>query len=151
MLNKHKIFSIDRLNNSHKEPWSQLWRKYLAFYKTEKSDEIVDLTFAHLTQDNEECEGYIAFVDGSAAGIVHCIYHLHLWQKEKICYLQDLFVDENYRNHGIASKLISQIYTSADNKKAKGVYWLTQDFNIKARNLYDKIGVKTPFIKYTRI
>lgn len=150
MLNEHKIFSIDKLNDSHKKPWSQLWRKYLAFYKTEKSNKIVDLTFARLTQNNEECEGYIAFVDGSAAGIVHCIYHLHLWQEEKICYLQDLFVDENYRKHGVARKLISQIYTSADNKKARGVYWLTQDFNTTARNLYDKIGVKTPFIKYTR-
>lgn len=99
IFSEHKIFSINRLNDSHKEAWSCLWRKYLAFYKTERSDEIIDLAFARLTQGHEECEAYIA---------------------------------------------------SADNKKAKGVYWLTQDFNIKARNLYDKIGVKTAFIKYTR-
>ncbi len=148
MLEKNKI-SIDRLSDTHKEPWSLLWEQYLAFYETQRSDEIYDLTFARLIQDDEECEGHIAFVDGSAAGIVHCIYHLHLWQRERICYLQDLFVDENYRKHGVAGKLISQIYASADNKKAKGVYWLTQDFNVTARNLYDKIGVKTPFIKYT--
>ena len=30
------------------------------------------------------------------------------------------------------------------------VYWLTQDFNHTARQLYDRIGTKSPFIKYTR-
>ncbi|MEG9883499.1 MAG: GNAT family N-acetyltransferase [Hyphomicrobiales bacterium] len=144
------MISVYSLKDTYKEAWSRLWKNYLAFYKVQKSDEIYDLTFLRLIEENNECEGYIAFVGGSAAGIVHCIYHLHLWQKEKICYLQDLFVDENYRKHGVATKLISQIYAAADDKKAKGVYWLTQDFNETARSLYDEIGVKTPFIKYTR-
>jgi hypothetical protein len=29
--------------------------------------------------------------------------------------------------------------------------WLTQDFNATARQLYDRIGQKTPFIKYARV
>ena len=143
------MISIHPLTDSHKESWSRLWKQYLLFYETQKSKEIFDLTFSRLIDANEPCEGYIALMDGNAVGIVHCIYHLHLWQEEKICYLQDLFVDENYRKHGVAQKLIAQIYESADHRNARGVYWLTQDFNITARNLYDKIGVKTPFIKYT--
>ena len=144
------MISIHKLQATHKAAWSQLWAQYLAFYKAERSSAIFDSAFARLVDENEECEGYIAFIDGDAVGIVHCIYHLHLWQEEKICYLQDLFVDEHYRKRGVAEKLISQIYTRADEKKIKGVYWLTQDFNLAARNLYDKIGHKTPFIKYTR-
>jgi GNAT superfamily N-acetyltransferase len=144
------MISIHTLADSHKEAWSRLWKQYLLFYEVKRSKEIFDLTFLRLINKNETCKGYIAFIDGNAVGIVHCIYHLHLWQKEEICYLQDLFVDENYRKHGVARKLISQVYECADNKNAKGVYWLTQDFNIPARNLYDEIGIKTPFIKYTR-
>jgi len=30
------------------------------------------------------------------------------------------------------------------------VYWLTQDFNHTARNLYDRVAQLTPFIKYQR-
>ena len=156
------MITLEKLTASHQDAWAQLWTQYLAFYETERSQEIFDLTFARLIDDTHDCEAYIAFVGGdapgdapenapdNAAGIVHCIYHLHLWQKEKICYLQDLFVAPPYRKHGVARQLIAQIYASADNKGAKGVYWLTQDFNAPARRLYDKIGVKTPFIKYAR-
>ncbi len=144
------MIAIHALTDCHKDSWSRLWKQYLAFYKVARSNTVFDLTFSRLIDEDAECEGYIAYIDGNAVGIVHCIYHLHLWQQEKICYLQDLFVDKNYRKHGVASKLISQIYARADEKNAKGVYWLTQDFNIAARNLYDKIGYKTPFIKYAR-
>ena len=71
-------------------------------------------------------------------------------KKEHICYLQDLFVDERFRKRGIAENLINEVYTEADQRKAKGVYWLTQDFNVKARGLYDKIATQTSFIKYMR-
>ena len=109
------------------------------------------MTFSRLIDRNEEsCGAYIAFIDNTAVGIVHFIYHLHLWQKEHICYLQDLFVDERFRKRGIAENLINEVYTEADQRKAKGVYWLTQDFNVKARGLYDKIGTQTSFIKYMR-
>ena len=141
---------IHCLKHEHKEAWSELWRQYLAFYQTKRDKELFDLTFSRLIDERTECEGYIAYMDGKAVGIAHCIYHLHLWQKEKTCYLQDLFVDENGRNHGVASKLMAHVYETADDKKAEGVYWMTQEFNITAQHLYDKIGVKTPFIKYKR-
>jgi hypothetical protein len=32
----------------------------------------------------------------------------------------------------------------------RSVYWMTQEFNTKARRLYDRIGKVTPFIKYSR-
>ncbi len=148
------MITLEKLTASHQDAWAGLWTQYLAFYETARDQEIFDLTFTRLIDDAHDCEAYIAFVGGdapeNAAGIVHCIFHLHLWQKEKICYLQDLFVAPPYRKHGVARQLIAQIYTSADAIGAKGVYWLTQDFNAPARRLYDKIGTKTPFIKYAR-
>ena len=144
------MITLEKLTASHQDAWAGLWTQYLAFYETARDQEVFDLTFARLIDDAHDCEGYIAFVNEDVAGIVHCIFHLHLWQKEKICYLQDLFVAPPYRKHGVARQLIAQIYASADAIGAKGVYWLTQDFNAPARRLYDKIGTKTPFIKYAR-
>ncbi|MEG9861872.1 MAG: GNAT family N-acetyltransferase [Parvularculales bacterium] len=143
--------SIRKLSAGDKECWAPLWAAYLDFYETTGSEEIFSTTFSRLVNDDfDACEGYMAFADGNAAGIVHCLYHVHLWQEEKTCYLQDLYVDKRYRRIGIAGKLIQQIYARSDEKGAKGVYWMTQDFNSNARKLYDEIGVKTPFIKYTR-
>ncbi|MCZ7597268.1 MAG: GNAT family N-acetyltransferase, partial [Gammaproteobacteria bacterium] len=39
---------------------------------------------------------------------------------------------------------------AADANGSPAVYWLTQEFNHTARNLYDRIGRVTPFIKYVR-
>ena len=46
--------------------------------------------------------------------------------------------------------LIEAVYEAADAAGAPHVYWLTQEFNETARQLYDKVAKQTPFIKYSR-
>jgi GNAT superfamily N-acetyltransferase len=81
---------------------------------------------------------------------VHYLFHRHGWKIENTCYLQDLFTAPDARGRGVARALIEAVYTEADRQGAPVVYWLTQDFNHTARALYDKVAVKTPFIKYQR-
>ena len=69
---------------------------------------------------------------------------------ENVCYLQDLYATPESRGTGVGRALIEAVYAAADTAGAPSVYWLTQDFNETARKLYDRIGVKTPFIKYSR-
>ena len=73
------------------------------------------------------------------------------WQAENTCYLQDLYVDPEIRGTGAGRALIEAVYDAADAAGAKGVYWTTQHFNSQARQLYDRIGKLTPFIKYSRV
>lgn len=142
---------IEKLNADHRDCWMRLWGLYLEFYETTRSEEIFNLSFERLIDpDFNECEGFLALSDGQGVGMVNCLYHIHLWQKQKICYLQDLFVDNTVRKQGIGGRLIRRVYERTDELGYQGVYWTTQDFNLEARKLYDKIGVKTPFIKYAR-
>ena len=46
--------------------------------------------------------------------------------------------------------LIEAVYAAADANGTPFVYWLTQDFNTQARQLYDRIAKVTPFIRYQR-
>ena len=39
---------------------------------------------------------------------------------------------------------------AADAAGSPGVYWLTQQDNLTAQQLYDRIATKTDFIKYQR-
>ncbi len=142
---------IEKLTVSHWDCWKRLWKMYLEFYQTSRTEEIFKLTFNRLTDDTfTDCEGFIAMHNGQGVGLVNSLYHIHLWQERKICYLQDLFVDKDSRNKGIGAKLITAIYDRTDELGFEGVYWTTQDFNSDARKLYDKIGTLTPFIKYVR-
>jgi len=83
-------------------------------------------------------------------GLVHYIYHDHMWRPEGVCYLQDLYSDPEFRGQGIGRALIETVYAEASAAGSPNVYWLTQDFNKAGRRLYDKVATLTPFIKYQR-
>jgi GNAT superfamily N-acetyltransferase len=54
------------------------------------------------------------------------------------------------RGSGAGRALIEATYALADAEGRPTVYWMTQEFNYRGRMLYDRVGVKTPFIKYQR-
>ena len=54
------------------------------------------------------------------------------------------------RGIGAGRSLIEAVYAAADANGTPLVYWLTQEFNTSARQLYDRIAKVTPFIKYQR-
>lgn len=131
--------------------WRRLWTDYLTFYESSVSEEVYATTFARLLSDDpHEFRGLIAEVDGRPAGLVHFLFHRHGWKVENVCYLQDLYADPEVRGRGVGRALIEAVYAAADAEGAPSVYWLTQDFNTTARQLYDRVGQLTPFIKYAR-
>jgi len=131
--------------------WRRLWHAYLEFYNTTLPEDVYATTFARLLSGQpNEFRGYIALAGGRAVGLVHYLFHRTCWAVADTCYLQDLYVDPEARGLGIGRKLIETVYAAADVHGAANVWWLTQDFNATARQLYDRIGVKGPFIRYTR-
>ncbi|MEL6233431.1 MAG: GNAT family N-acetyltransferase [Pseudomonadota bacterium] len=131
--------------------WVRLWTLYLEFYETSVSQEVYDTTWARLMAGGAgEFRGLGAVSDGRLVGITHYLFHRHCWRVENVCYLQDLYVDAACRGTGAGRALIEAVYAAADAEGCPSVYWLTQDFNATARQLYDRIGQVTPFIKYSR-
>jgi GNAT superfamily N-acetyltransferase len=51
---------------------------------------------------------------------------------------------------GVGRALIETVYADADAEGRPNVYWMTQTGNATARRLYDRIGVATDFMKYSR-
>ncbi|WP_187431005.1 hypothetical protein ROLI_022330 [Roseobacter fucihabitans] len=142
---------VRALRRSDKAQWARLWQGYLAYYETERPTEIFDLYFDRLIGDDpQDYHCVVAEMDGTLVGLTHYLFHRHGWSVENVCYLQDLYADPSVRGTGIGRALIEAVYKAADATGAPGVYWLTQDFNQAARKLYDRIGKKTPFIKYSR-
>jgi len=131
--------------------WRRLWTGYLAFYNTSVSEAVQAVTFARLIDPaRPQQNALVAEQDGRLVGLVHYIYHAHNWRIEDVCYLQDLFVDPDTRGTGAGRALIEAVYRAADANGTPAVYWLTQDFNTQARQLYDRIAKVSPFIRYNR-
>ncbi|MDH5530135.1 MAG: GNAT family N-acetyltransferase [Paracoccaceae bacterium] len=131
--------------------WRRLWRGYLDYYETELPEEVYATTFVRLLSGGKgEYRGLIADLSGKPVGLAHYLVHRTCWSVNDTCYLQDLFADPAVRGKGVGRALIEAVYAAADAEGAASVYWMTQDFNTTARRLYDRIGVKTPFIEYNR-
>ena len=131
--------------------WSGLWAAYLAFYETSRGEDVHRTLFDRLLSgDPRHFHAFVAERAGKLVGLVHFVFHPHGWRVEDTCYLQDLYVTPGARGTGLGRKLIEAVYDAADGAGAPSVYWLTQEFNAEARQLYDRVAEVTPFIRYQR-
>ena len=143
--------AIRPIERADEREWRRLWADYLAFYGTQVEEQIYRTAFERLLGDARyDPHGLIAERDGRPVGLVHYLFHRHVWRVEDVAYLQDLYVDPAARGQGAGRALIEAVYAAADSARCPSVYWLTQDFNHAARKLYDAVGELTPFIKYQR-
>ncbi len=146
-----RSFDIRPLGRRDRPAWGDLWRAYLAFYGTERPDDLFDLTFSrYIDPDRTDMSAWMAWEDDTALGLVHTIAHPHGWQDAPVTYLQDLFTTPNARGKGVARALIETVYADADAAGRGTVYWLTQTSNTTARALYDRVAQPTDFMKYSR-
>ncbi len=139
------------LRDSDEAQWRRLWTGYLSFYKSTVPEEVYKTTFSRLLSgDANEYAALIAEKDGAPVGLAHYLFHRHCWKLENVCYLQDLYADPRVRGSGVGRALIEAVYAAADAAGCPSVYWTTEEDNMTARRLYDRIGGKTPFIQYKR-
>jgi GNAT superfamily N-acetyltransferase len=143
--------AIRALRPDERAAWEPLWKGYLDFYNTSVPKETYDTTWARLLDPNEPMWLLGATVDGKLRGIVHYLYHRTCWTPGDYCYLQDLFVAEEARGHGLGRALIEAVYKAANEAGASRVYWLTHETNTTARALYDRLATAPGFIQYRKV
>ncbi len=136
---------------SDRDAWQSLWTDYLTFYQSTVSDAVYDTTFARLLGDDpQDFTCLLACVDDVPVGLTHFLFHRHNWRIDNVCYLQDLYASPHVRGRGVGRALIEGVYAAADAAGSPNVYWLTQQSNLTAQQLYDRIALQTEFIKYQR-
>ena len=143
---------VRELARADRDQWAELWTGYLTFYKTSVPASVYETYFERLMGDDpRDYQGLVAEADGKLVGLAHYLFHRHGWRIEDVCYLQDLYAAPETRGRGVGRALIEAVYARADAAGSPRVYWTTEDNNQTARQLYDRIGGLTPFIKYERI
>jgi GNAT superfamily N-acetyltransferase len=142
---------VRELRADERVPWQAMWKAYLDFYRTGVSPEVYDTTWRRLNDPAEPMFLLGGEVDGKLAGIVHFLYHRTCWSIGDYCYLQDLYVNENARGHGLGRALIEAVYARAKVDGASRVHWLTHHTNETARKLYDTLAEQPGFIQYRKL
>ena len=135
--------TVTSLRPEDRAAWESLARSYHAFYAEIFPLESYDQVWSRL-REAKEIQALGAYDDTRLVGIVHFLFHRHVWQAD-VCYLQDLFVDESVRGRGVGRAGVEREARTAG---AFRVYWMTKDDNATARRLYDKVAVHSGFIRY---
>jgi GNAT superfamily N-acetyltransferase len=141
---------VRELRAGDRARWDDLWAGYLAFYEEPLPPDVTEFLWKRLMDPAQQPYGLVALDGDQVVGFVHYHFHLSTWSIAGNCYLEDLFVDPTVRGKGAGRALIEAVYRAADERGGATVYWHTQEFNARARALYDKVATLTPFVRYRR-
>ena len=140
------MISVDKLTDADRAAWGRLAAGYKRFYNTPTTDAEYDEAW-HRLRAGDGVFAFGARLDGQLVGIVHYLFHTSTWAPRQ-CYLQDLYTDEACRGRGVARALIERVAQAAREAGATRLYWLTQETNLTARALYDRVAQFKGFIRY---
>jgi GNAT superfamily N-acetyltransferase len=143
---------VRRLEARDKAQWLALFKGYIAFYKVEIAEDVIETTWRRMLAGDADFHiGLIAVDAGDAPiGLAHILFHRSTWSAGWYCYLEDLFVDPTRRRQGAGRALIEAAYREADARGASRTYWMTERGNHTARSLYDSLATLSPFVQYRR-
>jgi GNAT superfamily N-acetyltransferase len=142
----HVVGDIEEGDWDH---WRPLWEGYLRFYRAELSEETTRHTFARLTAGEEGMFGLLARDEtGTGIGLAHCVIHSSTWSSHPSCYLEDLYVTPAARGGDLGRALLEEVKRQSVERGAGHLYWHTQQYNGRARSLYDLVAHATSFVVY---
>jgi GNAT superfamily N-acetyltransferase len=141
--------TIRALRNDDWDDWTVLWAGYLAFYRAKLPEDTTRATFERLCAGEEGLFGLLAVDDaGRGIGMANCVLHATTWSRQPKCYLEDLFVAPSARGTDVGRALLQAVRAAGTERGAGQVYWHTQQYNGRARSLYDQVGTPTSFVVY---
>ena len=130
------------------ENWSKLYQSYADFYKVSMNKVILDTLWNWIHDVNHEVNGICYELDSKIVGIAHYRTMPRPIKGQYIGFLDDLFVDPEFRGKKIAQKLIYHLKSLSKANNWNGIRWITHSSNKNAKKLYDKIAINTGFELY---
>jgi GNAT superfamily N-acetyltransferase len=89
--------------------------------------------------ENPRFRALIAEWDGQAAGYAFFFESYSTWVGRGL-FLEDLFVREPFRGHGIGKALLAAVARVAVDEGCYGIHWEVLNWNEKAVKLYTELG-----------
>ena len=143
-----RLVEVRPIENQDHPAWFKLWNNYLDFYETILPSGQTELTWHRLQDSDYNLYGLVAVFEGHIVGIAHYLFTQSSWAMTDYCYLEDLFVDQNFRGVGAGRSLIDAVIVAARAKMSGRVYWSTKESNTRARVLYDSYSLASEFVQY---
>jgi GNAT superfamily N-acetyltransferase len=128
--------------------WLRLWNDYLTFYAVNLDPEVTEATWKRILDPSSVVSMRLAELDGEVVGFAIYMNHPSTWVMNDDCYLEDLFLDERYRGHGIGRALMEDLLEICRKNGWERLYWHTNEGNARARKLYDSFVKADGHLRY---
>lgn len=131
------------------DAWERLYTGYAAFYKVAQTADMRATVWQWIHDPTCEVEGLVAVSEtGEVVGITHFRPYRRPLSASVGGFLDDLFVDPRARGTGAAQALIAGVVAVGKSRGWTVIRWITAVDNNRARAVYDKLAVATPWVTY---
>lgn len=142
-------FTIEPPREGDKAAWRRLYDGYAAFYKVPMDDAKADTVWGWITSDSPVLDGLVARADdGALIGLAHFRDMPSPLRGAVAGFLDDLYVDPDYRGSGAARALLEAVEAEGRKRGWPFYRWITADDNYRARGLYDRVATRTMWVTY---
>lgn len=122
------------------DDFSGLITLFTEFATFEKTPEKMINTVDRMTVEQEFFNGFVALNDSEEiVGYVTHFFAYYTWIGKSL-YMDDLYVKEEFRGHGIGTELINKVIEYAKTTNCQKVKWQVSEWNKPAIEFYKSLG-----------
>lgn len=139
---------IRHIQTSDRPSWNELYRAYANFYEVAQTDHMRTTVWSWLMDPNRDVNALVALQKGKLIGFAHYRSFDRPLAASTGGFLDDLFVIEEARGTGAADALMEALVEESRKRGWSILRWITAEDNIRARKVYDRVALATPWVTY---
>ena len=144
------IYKIREFTADDYQAWCDIWLKSVEGEDLSISDEAVEAAWANIMAFSKEdvsgMGGLAACLpSGQLVGILHFVLHPVAGAVNPVCYLQDMFVHQDFRRMGYGNALLMHLKELASELDWERIYWFVSQADEGANAFYEGQGIEVPF------
>ena len=139
---------IRNIEIKDKEQWKKLYHGYADFYQVTISEQILETIWDWLHDTNHDLNALVYEIDNSIVALAHYRRMPSPLRGKYIGFLDDLYVDPQFRGKKIGQKIINKLNAISKERNWGLIRWITRKDNYNAKLLYDKVAKKSTWEVY---
>lgn len=133
--------SIRKATDSDSALIAAYLKKLAEFEKLSENCNVTESQIRGMMREENGLNALIAEADGTPIGVmVYYFYKIATFSGKRVLYVEDIFIDPEYRRYGAGQMLFDKIKAVGKEQSCARIEWKCLDWNTPAQEFYKKIG-----------
>lgn len=135
--------SMVKVDGENADQLADLIRELAKFEKLEPpSTEAISRLKRDLSSEHPYLVAHMALAEGKPVGYACYYFTYSTFLARPTLFLEDIFVLDQFRRHGVGSRLLELCVAEAQRKECGRMEWNVLDWNANAINFYESTGAR---------